>query len=58
MSRKPKAESLKQKKVIPVRVTVSEDDLLTRASARSRLPVATFARIAALTEAERIVGST
>lgn len=48
MPRKIKAEYLKQKNLIPVRVTDSENRLLLRAAMKARLPVATFARLAAI----------
>jgi uncharacterized protein (DUF1778 family) len=51
MPRKPKANHLKQKKLIPVRVTDSESRMLTRAATKAHLPVATFARLAAIHKA-------
>ena len=51
MARKIKAEYLKQKNLVPVRVTDSELDLMTRAAVKARLPLATFARLAAITNA-------
>lgn len=57
MPRKPKAEHLKQKNLIPVRVTDSENNMLSRAALKSRLPVATFARLAAINNAIRVIHS-
>jgi uncharacterized protein (DUF1778 family) len=51
MPRKPKEDRLKQKHLIPVRVTDSENRLLVRAARKSRLPVATFARLVVINEA-------
>jgi uncharacterized protein (DUF1778 family) len=48
MPRKLKPDHLKQKILIPVRVTDSENRLLARAARRSRLPTATFVRLAAI----------
>ena len=51
MPRKPKEDRFKQKNLIPVRVTDSENRLLVRAAQKARLPVATFARLAVINDA-------
>jgi uncharacterized protein (DUF1778 family) len=53
MPRKIKAEALRQRNLIPVRVTDEESLLLSKAAEKSRLPLATFVRVTALVQAER-----
>jgi len=51
MPRKPKANHLKQKNVIPLRVTDTEQRMLSQAAIKARLPVATYSRLAAISKA-------